>query len=265
MVTRHSIAEERKRKTRILVAEDNPTNQKVALAILDKLGYRADAVANGQEALKALETVPYDLVLMDVQMPEMDGFEATQRIRDIKSKVRNHKIPIIAMTAHALKGDREKCLEAGMDDYVSKPVNPQELVEVVEKCFDGVSREGPVKATVPNSNEKDIFDKSILLGVLSGDEELLKTILQGFFEDTPNQINALKEAQKSGDASQIARQAHPLKSASGSVGATVMQELALQIEAEGEAGNLEPTASLIDALERAFEELKSVLKDQGLT
>ncbi len=264
MVTRHSIAEERKRKIRILVAEDNPTNQKVALAILDKLGYRADAVANGQEALKALETVPYDLVLMDVQMPEMDGFEATQRIRGAESKVRNHKIPIIAMTAHALKGDREKCLEAGMDDYVSKPVKPQELVEAVERCFDGASWEGPVKATVANSNEKDIFDKSILLDVLSGDEELLKTILQGFLEDTPNQINTLKEAQRSGDASQIARQAHPLKSASSSVGATVMQELALQIETEGEAGNLEQTASLIDVLERAFEELKSVLKDQGL-
>ncbi len=99
---------------------------------------------------------------------------------------------------------------------------------------------------------------------MSDDEELLKTILQGFCEDTPNQINALKEAQRSGDASQIARQAHPLKSASGSVGATVMQELALQIETEGEAGNLGQTAPLIDALERAFEELKSVLKDQGL-
>ena len=151
-----------------------------------------------------------------------------------------------------------------MDDYVSKPVNPQELVEAVERCLGGASREGPVKATVPNSNEKDIFDKSTLLGVLSGDEELLKTILQGFLEDTPNQINALKEAQRSGDTSQIARRAHPLKSASGSVGATVMQELALQIETGGEAGNLEQTASLIDALERAFEELKSVLKDQGL-
>ena len=151
-----------------------------------------------------------------------------------------------------------------MDDYVSKPVKPQDLVEAVERCIDGSSWEGPVKATVPNSNEKDIFDKSVLLGVLSGDEELLKTILQGFFEDTPNQINALKEAQRSGDAYQIARQAHTLKSASGSLGATVMQELVLQIETEGEEGNLEQTTSLIDALERAFEELKSVLKDQGL-
>jgi len=264
MVTRHSIAEERKRKIRILVAEDIPTNQKVALAILDKLGYRADAVANGQEALEALETVPYDLVLMDVQMPEMDGFEATQRIRDAKSKVRNHKIPIIAMTAHALKGDREKCLEAGMDDYVSKPVNPQELVEAVERCFGGASREGRVYATAPHSHELVIFDKSVLLDVLSGDEELLKTILQSFLENTPNQIDALKEGQRSGDASQIVRQAHSLKSASGGVGTTVMQKLALQIETEGLAGNLEQTGSLIDALERAFEELKSVLKDQGL-
>jgi len=122
-----------------------------------------------------------------------------------------------------------------------------------------------MKDATPNSNEKHIFDKSVLLGVLSGDEELLKTILQGFCEDTPNQLNALKQACKSGDASQIARLAHPLKSASGSVGATVMQELALQIETEGEAGDLEQTASLIDALERAFEGLKSVLESKGLT
>jgi CheY-like chemotaxis protein len=133
IVTRHTIREMRRGVVRILLAEDNITNQQVALGILKKLGLRADAVANGAEAVKALETIPYDLVLMDVQMPEMNGLEATRQIRNPHSGVRNHRIPIIAMTAGAMQGDREKCLEAGMNDYVSKPVSPQALVEALEK------------------------------------------------------------------------------------------------------------------------------------
>ena len=133
ILTRYGLEEAKKKRIRILVAEDNVVNQKVALRILQKLGYRADAVADGREAVMALETVPYDLVLMDVQMPQMDGFEATGIIRDPASRVRNHTIPIVAMTAHAMKGDREKCLEAGMDDYVSKPVTALALNEVLEK------------------------------------------------------------------------------------------------------------------------------------
>jgi PAS domain S-box-containing protein len=133
IITRYGLEEAKKRRVRILVAEDNVVNQKVALHILQKLGYRADAVADGREAVMALETIPYDLVLMDVQMPQMDGFEATWVIRDPASRVRNHHIPVIAMTAHAMKGDREKCLEAGMDDYVSKPVTALALNEILEK------------------------------------------------------------------------------------------------------------------------------------
>jgi CheY-like chemotaxis protein len=132
-VTRHSISEARKRKIRILIAEDNTINQKLALRLIDKLGYHADAVANGREALRALEMIPYDLVLMDVQMPEMDGLEATRVIRDPQSSVLNHRVPIIAMTAYAMTGDRELCLDAGMNDYVSKPIHPQKLLEAVEK------------------------------------------------------------------------------------------------------------------------------------
>ena len=118
---------------RVLLAEDSIINQQVALSILKKLGLRADAVADGAEAVKALETIPYDLVLMDVQMPEMDGLVATRVIRDPGSAVRNHHVPIVAMTAHAMQGDLEKCLDAGMDDYVTKPVFPQSLVEVLRK------------------------------------------------------------------------------------------------------------------------------------
>ncbi|MCX5883485.1 MAG: response regulator, partial [Deltaproteobacteria bacterium] len=118
---------------RILLAEDNITNQQVALGILKKLGLRADAVANGSEAIKALKTIPYDLVLMDVQMPEMDGFEATRQIRNFESANPNRQIPIIAMTAHAMQGDRERCMDAGMNGYVTKPVSPQTLAETLNK------------------------------------------------------------------------------------------------------------------------------------
>jgi CheY-like chemotaxis protein len=133
MITRYGLEEAKKTRVRILVAEDNVVNQKVALRILHKLGYRADAVADGREAVMALETIPYDLVLMDVQMPQMDGFEATGIIRNPESGVHNHDVPVIAMTAHAMKGDRERCLEAGMNDYISKPVTALALNEILEK------------------------------------------------------------------------------------------------------------------------------------
>lgn len=151
IITRYGLEEAKKKRVRILVAEDNVVNQKVALRILQKLGYRADAVADGREAVMALETIPYDLVLMDVQMPQMDGFEATGVIRDPASRVRNHHIPVIAMTAHAMKGDREKCLEAGMDDYVSKPVTALALNEILEKYLSGdtVSAVPPSGPKVP--------------------------------------------------------------------------------------------------------------------
>ncbi len=134
IVTQYSISEEHKQRTRILLVEDNVINQQIALRILEKkLGYHADVAENGREALDALEKSDYDLVLMDCQMPEMDGYEATQTIRNKASSARNHRIPIIAMTANAMKGDREKCLESGMDDYVTKPVNVKELTDAIKR------------------------------------------------------------------------------------------------------------------------------------
>jgi CheY-like chemotaxis protein len=120
---------------RVLIVEDNLVNQKLATAILKKLGYQADIAGNGREAVEALETTRYRVVLMDCQMPEMDGYEATAKIRDPESRVLDHGVPVVAMTAHAMKGDREKCIAAGMDDYLTKPINPQKLSEMLDRYF----------------------------------------------------------------------------------------------------------------------------------
>jgi CheY-like chemotaxis protein len=133
IITRHTVAEVVNRGKRILLAEDNSINQKVAQHILGKLGFKADVVADGHEAVRALEMIAYDIVLMDCMMPEMDGFAATRVIRDPSSQVLNHKVPIIAMTANAMQGDRERCLEAGMNDYLAKPVKKDELAVILEK------------------------------------------------------------------------------------------------------------------------------------
>lgn len=133
IITRYSVEEDRKRAPRLLLVEDNLINQKYALKVLDKIGYRADVASNGLEALKAMESTSYDLVLMDVQMPEMDGLETTKHIRENEGKMSKGRCPIIAITAHALKGNREKCLDAGMDDYISKPVKPVKLAETITR------------------------------------------------------------------------------------------------------------------------------------
>ncbi len=131
--TRHAGVATRRRDERILLAEDNVTNQTVATRLLEKMGFGVVAVANGRDAVRALETGRFDLVFMDVQMPVMDGFDATRAIRSPESAVLNRRVPVIAMTAHALKGDRERCLAAGMDDYLSKPIDPMELANVTER------------------------------------------------------------------------------------------------------------------------------------
>jgi len=134
LVTRHTLVEARKRRMRILIAEDNIVNRKLAVRLIEKFGARADAVSNGRVAVKAVFEKAYDLVLMDVQMPEVDGLEATRIIREKEKKTGGH-IPIVAMTAHAMKGDRERCLAAGMDDYIAKPIEPEELVMIVERTI----------------------------------------------------------------------------------------------------------------------------------
>ncbi|MFZ4437775.1 MAG: response regulator [Syntrophales bacterium] len=269
LVTRHTIREMRLGVVRILLAEDNITNQQVAVGILKKLGLRADAVANGAEALKALEALPYDLVLMDVLMPEMDGLEATRQIRNRQSAVRNHKIPIIAMTANAMQGDREKCIEAGMNDYVSKPISPhalaqaldrwlpQEVTAALKQTTDKTEHQAPSVST--KESEASVFDKAGMMVRMMDDEDLARTVLGGFLEDLPRLIEALKGDLESGDLPRTERQAHTIKGASANVGGEALRAVAFDMEKAARAGDLKSVMARLPELEHQVSRLKDVL------
>ena len=279
-------------KARILLAEDNITNQQVALGILKKLGLRADAVANGAEALKALETLPYDLVLMDVQMPVMDGIEATKRIRNRERKMMNDEygmmnkeepvaddshssliLPIIAMTAHAMQGDRDRCIEAGMNDYITKPVSPQALAEVLDKWLpkenDDRRRAGMLNkeelatddshSSLITYHSSLIFDRAGLMARLMDDEYLARMVIEGFQEDIPKQIAALKGYLESGDAAGAERQAHTIKGASANVGGKRLMEVVFEMEKAAKSGDLNAVARHMAELESQFNLLNQAM------
>ena len=254
-------------RVRILLAEDNTTNQQVALGILKNLGLRADAVANGVEALNALRSIPYDLVLMDVQMPVMDGLEATRRIRDSQSEVRNHAIHIIAMTAHARQADRQECLDAGMDDYVSKPISSQALSDALARWLSAGSAEsGSPDATqaAPANAESPlpvIFDRAALRERFMDEEEIVQEIIETFLVDTPKQIEALRSHLAAGNAAGVAFQAHTLKGASANVGGEALRSLACEIETASKAGDLHSVAARMYELDREFDRLQRAMKE----
>jgi PAS domain S-box-containing protein len=287
LATRHTAREAAAcfahRKARILLAEDNITNQQVALGILQKLGLTADAVANGREAINALKSLPYDLVLMDVQMPEMDGLEATRRIREMMnahSAARRAgsaggppithpgslRIPIIAMTAHAMQGDKQRCIEAGMDDYVVKPVSVQALAETLARWLpkeSGVRREasgaGTQEAPGGLQSSLPVWNRAAMVERLMGDEDLVEKILQGFLADMPQQIEALRGHVEAADAQKAERQAHTIKGACANVGGEALRELAFELEQAGKAGDLDSIKGRIGELTTTFRQLKHAI------
>jgi PAS domain S-box-containing protein len=270
ITTRHSVSEALNRfvgsKAHILLAEDNITNQQVAIGILKKLDLKADAVADGQEAVMALKTIPYDLILMDVQMPRMDGYEATRQIRSLQSPVLNHAIPIIAMTAHALDGDREKCLAAGMNGYVSKPIDPLSLADELGKWLPGDSI--PVTEP-PNQNGlssetnslHNVFNREEFIERVLGDLQLANDIIKSFLEDMPGQIQALKNYVERQQTEQICSQAHKIKGAAGNISAPALQCIALSLEKAAKAGDFSRLKDFLPQLETGFEELKAAMED----
>jgi CheY-like chemotaxis protein/HPt (histidine-containing phosphotransfer) domain-containing protein len=289
LITRHTARETLNlfagRKARILLAEDNITNQQVALGILRKLGLRADAVANGEETLKALETLPYDLVLMDVQMPVMDGLEATRQIRHHPRSTLS-AIPIIAMTAHALQGDRERCLAAGMNDYVTKPVTPQALAETLEQWLPEEIPSNPPLAKGGDEYLQSIqspplakggeggfehpeppptlWDRAGMLERLMGDEELARAVTDGFLEDLPRQIAALRGYLKTDDAAAAERQAHTIKGASANVGGERLRVVAFAMEKAARSGDLRAAGESMAELEMQFDQLKELMENRDL-
>ncbi len=256
-------------KARVLLADDNITNQLVAVGILKKFGLSADVVANGAEAVEALQTVPYDLVLMDVQMPVLDGLEATRQIRNPASKVQNHGIPIIAMTAHAMNSDREQCLQAGMNDYVSKPVSPHLLAEVLARWLparlDKHELSGVLVAadTTPKSALPVVFDRVGLMERLMDDEDLAVRMVQGFSEDIPHQLEALRRHLECGEVADVERLAHRIRGAASNVGGEALRALAKEIEQSSRQGDLNAVAVRMPDLEGEFERLSEALKSES--
>jgi CheY-like chemotaxis protein len=256
----------------VLVAEDNPVNQKVAVRMLERLGYQADVAANGLEALEALSRIPYAAVLMDVQMPEMDGYEATAEIRRREEDESKHTL-IIAMTANAMQGDREEALAAGMDDYVSKPVRPEDLEAVLEAWVGQGARRGEIGqgGGAPEAGEgSGAADGSIDYSVLEalrelqgeGEPDLLEEPIELFLEEVPAQLKALREAAERGDAQSVGRIAHTLKGSSGSLGAVRMAALCARLEGVGASGDLEEGPELLDRLEVEFDQTRAGLNNR---
>ncbi len=246
LITRHSIRES-KRRLSILLAEDNAVNQKLATKMLERMGHTVTVAGNGVEALDTLEKANFDLVLMDVQMPEMDGLDATKNLR-IKEKITESHIPIIAMTAYALKGDKERCLEAGMDGYISKPINAQELYEVIEHIM-GTFEKEPQQQPIP-AKAATVLDKTAILDRVGGDVDLLKEIVALFLEDSPRLLAEIREAFQNGNPELMSRAAHTLKGSVSNFAAESATRAALRVENSGRSLDLAEAPEAIMQLER---------------
>ena len=255
------------RRLHILLAEDNAINQRVALGILEKRGHAVVVAGNGKEALAALEREAFDLILMDVQMPEMDGFEATKAIREREALAQltpnpQHPapfhIPIVAMTAHAMKGDRERCLEAGMDAYVSKPLQAQQLFEIIKGLVPTLAetKRGTPDQAVP---VEPIFDRNMTLAQVEDDKGLLQELIGLFFDGIPKLLSAIQESITRRDARALERAAHTLKGAVSNFGAKSACDAALRLEVIGRGGDFTHSEEAYAELEKEVTRLGGAL------
>jgi signal transduction histidine kinase/CheY-like chemotaxis protein/HPt (histidine-containing phosphotransfer) domain-containing protein len=248
-------AADQPRPLRILLAEDNPVNQRVALHVLQKAGHAPLAVGNGKEALAALNREAFDLVLMDVQMPEMGGFEATRAIREQEIQTGRH-LPIVAMTAHAMKGDRERCLDAGMDEYVSKPIQKADLFRAIQAVIpsgSGGTETVKAVATLPHA-----FDRQTALERVGDDEEALSEVINLFLYDVPRQMDEIRTAIREGDHQRLESAAHCLRGAAGCLGGNRTAAAALRLESLGKLANLSGATEGLNELEH---ELKRFINE----
>jgi CheY-like chemotaxis protein/HPt (histidine-containing phosphotransfer) domain-containing protein len=237
----------------------------VALAILAKLGHHADAAGNGAAALAAMEKESYDLILMDCEMPDVDGYEATRRIRRTEAFTGRPRIPIIALTAHAVSGDRDKCIEAGMDDYLSKPIDPRQLAAAIQKWLLATAPESVPSARQDPAprNTLAVFGEDELLERVMGDRSVAGKVLTGFLKDFPVQLSCLAEQLKTGDAEGVRRQAHKVKGAAATISAGALRGMAHEVEEAARADRLEGSGHVLLRMDAAFEQLKAVLRASG--
>ncbi len=252
-------------EARILLVEDNPVNRDVALAILEGWALRADLVSNGIEAIQALRLSHYDLVLMDVQMPEMDGLEATRTIRDRRSGVLDPSVPIVAMTAHAMREDRERCLEAGMSDYLSKPVDPRALLAILEHYLQvPKARVVPEPASGPTEDVPPaVFDQAGFLGRMLGNRKAAVRVLDVFLSDAPRRLARLQDAAESGQSEAVVRELHTLKGSSATVGGNALHAMARELEIAVKSGDPGALSAGMPALFQEFERFRAASKDFG--
>jgi two-component system sensor histidine kinase/response regulator len=281
---RRSWSQTSRRPLRVLLAEDSPVNQRLAMRLLAKWGHSVMVVNNGRQAVAAFEAEPFDMILMDVQMPEMGGFEATAAIRSQERDTSDH-VPIIAMTAHAMKGDRERCLGSGMDGYISKPIQPKELFDTIEtfgepadvavtlaraeesdgenhgKSSAETNGETEAESLLADAVPTEVMAKEDVLERFGGDEGLLKEIVTVFLESYPELLTELRAAIQRQDAKDLQRMAHTLKGSISYFSNQTPLHLALELEALGRAGVCEGASELCVALERAIERLKPGLAE----
>jgi two-component system, sensor histidine kinase and response regulator len=256
-------------RLRILLAEDNPVNQKLAITLLQKRGHTVISTGNGKEAIAALERENVDLVLMDVQMPVMDGFEAIRLIRAGEQTTGAH-IPIVALTAHAMKGDREKCLAVGADDYVSKPIRTSDLLAAMDRArtlkvgtaTKAVSAPPAPPAAPAADSGPRVFDIKDALERVEGDRDLLEEIVRIFTGECSSNMDAIRQALSAGDAPLLERLAHTIKGASANLSARAVSAAALKLEKLAATGNLADAREWVDKLQheigRLLPELASV-------
>jgi CheY-like chemotaxis protein len=248
------------RSLRVLVAEDNAVNQQVALGMLERAGHVATVAENGREVLALLERGAFDVVLMDVQMPEMDGLEATAAIRERERATGGH-LPIVALTAHAMKGDAERCLEAGMDAYLAKPLQPRELAAAIEGVLGGAPSLSPAPEPGAPAPTPAFIDLERLLERVGGDRKALVDLVRIFRADSPKQVARIRKAIEEGDAPALRAAAHAVKGAVSNFAAPAAAQAAQRLQRMCEQGRLHEAGDALGRLELEIEALLAALAD----
>jgi two-component system, sensor histidine kinase and response regulator len=254
LVTRHVVREQR-RHCHILVVEDTPVNQRLVIRLLEKQEHTVVAVDNGRQAVRAHQAQSFDLVLMDVQMPEMDGLEATRTIRTAEQTTGQH-VPIIAMTAHAMQKDRDNCLAAGMDEYLTKPMKPELLYTTIERVLSQQPNHTPDLPAPPVNLDS-------ALQTAHGDHALLLALAKVFANGYPSLLKALRQAIQRGDGRSTAQAAHTLKGILSPLGAAPAQALATDLKTMGHTGNLQNALAALEALAPECERINTFFMTLG--